>query len=71
MPTKPSNTTCLRLDPAHPPAMTPDQAKRLEAIPIDYSAMVTLLATWTIEDVAASDSPAVPYARPRQAERSA
>jgi uncharacterized protein (DUF4415 family) len=31
------NTTHFRLDPTHPPKLTPIQAKRLKAIPIDYS----------------------------------
>jgi uncharacterized protein (DUF4415 family) len=37
MPAKSSGTTHFRLDPAHPPTLTPDQAARLKAIPIDYS----------------------------------
>jgi hypothetical protein len=61
----------LRLYPAHPPVLTLDQTKRLEAVPIDYlaSAMVTWQAVFTIQGVAASSSPATPYARPRQADR--
>jgi uncharacterized protein (DUF4415 family) len=42
MPAKPSSTIRLRLDPAHPPALTPAQAKRLEATPIDYSDIAEL-----------------------------
>ena len=37
MPAKSSGITHFRLDPEHPPALTPDQATRLKAIPIDYS----------------------------------
>jgi uncharacterized protein (DUF4415 family) len=31
------NTVHYQLDPAHPPKLTPAQAKRLKATPIDYS----------------------------------
>jgi uncharacterized protein (DUF4415 family) len=34
---KPKNITKFRLDPAHPPELTPAQAKRLQNMPIDYS----------------------------------
>jgi uncharacterized protein (DUF4415 family) len=34
---KRSNTTRFRLDPDRPPELTPAQAKRLAAIPIDYT----------------------------------
>ncbi|MGH8066518.1 MAG: BrnA antitoxin family protein [Candidatus Entotheonellia bacterium] len=37
MRTSKDNTTHFRLDPAHPPKLTPTQAKRLKAMPIDYS----------------------------------
>src|SRR5262245_57569238 len=37
MTAKPRNTKKFRLDPAHPPALTPAQAERLKATPIDYS----------------------------------
>jgi uncharacterized protein (DUF4415 family) len=37
MPAKASGTTHFRLDPEHLPALTQDQAKRLKALPIDYS----------------------------------
>jgi len=37
MTAKPRNTTKFRLDSAHPPELTPAQAERLKAIPIDYS----------------------------------
>jgi uncharacterized protein (DUF4415 family) len=37
MPAKPNNITHFRLDPAHPPTLTPEERARLEAMPIDYS----------------------------------
>jgi uncharacterized protein (DUF4415 family) len=37
MTAKPRSTTKFRLDPDHQPELTPAQAERLKAIPIDYS----------------------------------
>jgi uncharacterized protein (DUF4415 family) len=37
MAAKTSNIVRFQLDPAHPPQLTPAQAKRLETLPIDYS----------------------------------
>jgi uncharacterized protein (DUF4415 family) len=37
MPVKPKHTTHFRLDPTHPPTLTPEQQAQLEALPIDYS----------------------------------
>lgn len=36
MPAKPRRTTRFRLDPTDPPTLTPAQARRLKAVPIDY-----------------------------------
>jgi uncharacterized protein (DUF4415 family) len=37
MPAKPKSITRFRLDPAHPPTLTPEQQTQLDARPIDYS----------------------------------
>jgi uncharacterized protein (DUF4415 family) len=37
MSAKRKRITHFRLDPAHPPTLTPEQSAQLEAMPIDYS----------------------------------
>ena len=57
MPAKSSGTTHFWLDPEHPPALTPAQAKRLKAIPIDYSNIPELSDDfWTSHPPAARET---------------